>query len=80
MVVVYHCFSFKLESTDTGTPEYHFHGTNKTGVFVKHESPRRQQSPKLAIFSIKVMVKVTMSLTFVSFIRISLVEMNPCQI
>ena len=22
---------------------------NKTGVFAKHESPRRQQSPKLAI-------------------------------
>ena len=39
----------------------------KPGVFVKHECPRWQQSPKLAIFSKKVTVKVTRSLTFVSF-------------
>ena len=30
----------------------------KPGVFVKHECPRRQQSPLLAIFIIKVTVKV----------------------
>ena len=47
---------------------------NKTGVFVKHECPQWQQSPKLAIFSIKDMVKVTRSLTLVSFKRVSLVE------
>ena len=33
----------------------------KTGVFVKHECPPRQQSPTLAI-SIKIAVKVTRSL------------------
>ena len=33
----------------------------KTGVFVKHECPRRQQSPKLAIFLIQVTVKATRS-------------------
>ena len=49
---------------------------NKTGVFVKQECPQWQQSPKLAIFSIKVMVKVTRSLTFVSFKRVSLVSMH----
>ena len=37
--------------------------------------PRRQQSPKLlAINRIKVMVKVTRSLTLMSFKRVSLVE------
>ena len=34
----------------------------KTHVFVKHECPRRQQSPNLAIFSIKAMVKVKRSI------------------
>ena len=45
----------------------------KTGVFVKHECPRREQSPKFAIFSIKVPVKITRSLTLVSFEKVSLV-------
>ena len=35
-------------------------------VFVKHECPRWQQSPKFAIFTMKVMVKITSSLTLVS--------------
>ena len=43
-------------------------------VFVKQECPRRQQSSKLAVFSIKVTVKVTKSLTLVLFERVSLVE------
>ena len=44
-------------------------------VFVKHGiCPRRQQSPKKAIFSAKVKVKVTRSLTLVSFKRVSLVQ------
>ena len=50
-------------------------GNNKMVVFVKHKCPRWQQSSKLAIFSIK----VTRSLTLVSFERISLVE-YACQI
>ena len=50
------------------------HKTNKMGVVVKHECLRRQQSTKLAIFSIKVTVKVTKSLTLVSFSGVSLVE------
>ena len=37
---------------------------NKMDLFVKHECPSQQQSPKLAIFSMK--VKVTRSLTMVS--------------
>ena len=41
----------------------------KPGVFVKYDSPRWQQSLKLAIFSIK--VKVTRSLTLVSFEMVS---------
>ena len=44
---------------------------NKTGVFVKHECLRRQQSPKFAILSIKVTAKVTRSLIFVLFERIA---------
>ena len=51
-----------------------FFKINKTGAFVKHERPRRQKSQKLAIFSMKVMVKVTRSLILVSFERVSLVE------
>ena len=42
------------------------------GVFVKHKCPQQQQSPKLAIFSIKVMV--TRLLTLVLYERVSLVE------
>ena len=53
--------------------------TQKTGVFVKHQMPRRQQSQKLPISSIKVTVKVTRSLTLVSFDRVLLVE-YACQI
>ena len=45
---------------------------NKTAVFLKHECPRWQQSPKLAILSTK--VKATRSLTLVSLERVSLVE------
>ena len=41
---------------------------------MKHQCPLRKQSSKLAIFCIKVMVKVTRSLTLVSFERVSLVE------
>ena len=51
----------------------------KTGVLVKNYCPWRQQSPKLAIFSIKVTVKATRSLTFVSFERVLFVEYE-CQI
>ena len=51
----------------------------RTGVFVKHECPRWQQSPKMAIFSIKVPVKVTGPLILVSFERVALVE-YACQI
>ena len=40
---------------------------------------RKQHSPKLAIFSINVMVKVTRSLTLVPFEMVSLVE-NVCQV
>ena len=60
--------------------------------FVKHKTsakksrcvcetlcPRQQQSPKLAIFRIKITVKVTRSLAMVSFERVSLVE-YACQI
>ena len=43
---------------------------NKTGLFVKHECPQGQQSPKLAIISLK----VTRSLTLVPFERVSLVK------
>ena len=50
------------------------HSPQKTGEFVIHECPWRQQISKLAIFSIKVTVKVTRSLTLVSFERVSLVE------
>ena len=46
----------------------------KRGALVKHECPWRQQSPNVAIFSVKVTVKVRRSLTLVSFERISLVE------
>ena len=50
------------------------------GVFVKHWlCPRRQQSPKKAILIAKVKVKVTRSLTLVSFERASLLE-YACQI
>ena len=54
---------------------------NKTDVFVKHKCPQRQQSqsPKWTIFSIKVTVKVTRSLTLVSLEKVSLVE-YACQI
>ena len=48
--------------------------TNELGVFVKQECTRQQQSPKLAIFCIKVTVKVTRLLTLVSFERVSLVD------
>ena len=41
---------------------------------MKHKCPRWQQSPKLAIFSIKVTIKVRRSLTLVSFEKVSLVE------
>ena len=41
---------------------------------MKHERPRRQQRPILAISSIKITVKVTKSLTLVSCERISLVQ------
>ena len=41
-------------------------GGIKKGVFVNYECPRRQQSIKLAIFSIKVTVRVTWSLTLIS--------------
>ena len=47
---------------------------NKMVVFVKHECTRQQQNPKLAIFSIKVTVKVTRSLTLLSFERVSIVD------
>ena len=57
--------------------DYIICGKNQ-GVFVKHWlCPRQQQSPKKAIFSAK--VKVTRSLTLVSFERASLVE-YACQI
>ena len=50
------------------------------GVFVKHGiCPRWQPKSKKAIFSTKVKVKVTRSLTLVSFERASLVE-YACQI
>ena len=52
---------------------------NKTGVFAKHECPRWKRSPKLAIFSIKVTVKVSMSLILASFERVALVQ-YACQI
>ena len=48
------------------------------GVFVKHYAPNGS-SMKKAIFSTKVKVKVTRSLTLVSFERASLVE-YACQI
>ena len=48
-------------------------------MFVKHECPQQQQSPKLTIFSIKVTIKVTRSLTLVSFEWVSSVE-YACQI
>ena len=51
----------------------------KTGLFVKHECPWWQRSPKLAIFSINFTVKVTRSVTLVSFERLSLVE-YACQL
>ena len=44
-----------------------------------YEIPQQQKSPKLAIFSIKVTVKVTMSLTLVLLERVSLAE-YACQI
>ena len=40
------------------------------GVFVKYECPQWQQSPKLTIFSIKVTVKVTRSVTLMSFEKV----------
>ena len=44
-------------------------------MFVKHECSRRQQlKDQIGFFSIKVTVKVTRSLTLVSFERVSLVE------
>ena len=43
-------------------------------MFVKHKCPRWLQMPKLTIFSIKVTVKVTRSLTLVSFERVSLFD------
>ena len=46
---------------------------------MEHECPWQQQSPKLAFFSIKVMVKVTRSFALVSYERVSLVE-YACQI
>ena len=46
----------------------------KPSVFVKHECPRRQQSQKFAILRTKVTIKVTRSLTLVSFDKVSLVE------
>ena len=53
----------------------------KTGVFVKHnlQMPLAATKSNLAILSIKVRVKVTKSLTLVSFERVSLVE-YACQI
>ena len=48
------------------------------GVFVKHYAPGGNKVQK-AIFSFKVKVKVTRSLTLVSFERASLVE-YACQI
>ena len=51
---------------------------NKTCV-CETRMPRLQQSPKLAISSIKVMVKVTKSLILVSFEMVSLVE-YACQL
>ena len=43
---------------------------------MKHECPQWQQSPKLAIFSIKVRVKDTRSLTLVSFERVCMPNMK----
>ena len=43
-------------------------------LFVKYNAPCQQQNLKKAIFSIKVKVKVTRSLTWVLFERASLVE------
>ena len=48
------------------------------GVFVKHYAPGGNSVQK-AIFSLKVKVKITRSLTVVSFERMSLVE-YACQI
>ena len=48
----------------------------KNGVFMKHECPQLQQSPKWAILCIK--VTVTRSLTLVSFERVSLCEYAYC--
>ena len=48
---------------------------NKTGEFVKHESSPVATKSKLAICSVKVMVKVTRSFTLMPFVvRMSLVE------
>ena len=53
---------------------------NNQGVFVKHYSmPSTATKSKKAIISFKVKVKVTRSLTLVSFERVSLVE-YACQI
>ena len=55
-------FVFKTQTSQISIPDPVLHRIyihNKTGVFVKQECPRRQQSPKLAILRIKVTVKVT---------------------
>ena len=59
---------------------YNNYGKKNQGVFVKHYSmPPAATKSKKAIFSFKVKVKVTKSLTLVSFERASLVE-YACQI
>ena len=50
------------------------HNFLKQDVYVKHQCPLQQQSPKTAIFIEKVIVKVTSSLTLVPFERLSLIE------